>query len=461
MSAGGLRYCGVWHRRAGKDEAVLRWTFKAAHQRIGNYWHMLPQAAQARKAIWDAINPHTGVRRIDECFPLETRRRTLNNDMKIEFLKGSTWQVVGSDNYNALVGSPPIGCVFSEWSLADPHAWAYMRPILRENGGWAIFIYTPRGQNHGLSLYKSAQKAPGWLAETYPVSKTGLFTPAELAIELLEYQQEFGEELGTAIYEQEFDCSFDAAVLGAIYAKWIRMLEADNRAGPSSVVPYDPAFVVHTAWDIGYGDATAVWFFQIIRNELHIIDCMTATGEEAQYYASALAGRRLALDPTSKKVTTSSLSAEMARRHAHRKAYAYGRHYAPHDAVAKTIASGGRSFKDQMYDYGYMLDVVPAISQEAQISGARRTLESCYFDGHRCEKGLDALRSYHREWDDKLKVLKEEPLHDWSSHYADALEVIGQVWQPIKAAEKPKKPVFLHQVTADKVFFPKGLGKKI
>lgn len=136
LEGGGLRADVAAHRRWGKDEVALNWTAVAALQRQGAYWHLLPEASQGRKAIWDAVNPHTGRRRIDEAFPPELRSQTKDQEMFIRFRNGSTWQVVGSDNYNSLVGSPPAGVVFSEWALAKPDAWTYLRPILAENGGW-------------------------------------------------------------------------------------------------------------------------------------------------------------------------------------------------------------------------------------------------------------------------------------------------------------------------------------
>lgn len=143
LEHGGKRADVAAHRRWGKDDVALHWTACAAIQRPGTYWHLLPEAAQARKAIWDAVNPHTGKKRIDEAFPPEIRARKREQEMIIELVNGSTWQVLGSDNYNSLVGSPPVGVVLSEWALAKPDAWTYLRPILAENGGWAIFIWTP------------------------------------------------------------------------------------------------------------------------------------------------------------------------------------------------------------------------------------------------------------------------------------------------------------------------------
>ena len=154
----GKRAIAIWHRRAGKDEVCLHSTAVAALTRAGNYWHCLPEYLQGRKAIWTAINPHTGRRRIDEAFPPVLRSSTNDNEMFIRFVNGSTWQVVGSDRYDATVGASVAGVVYSEWALANPSAWGYHRPMLEENNGWAVFISTPRGRNHCKDMFEHARQ---------------------------------------------------------------------------------------------------------------------------------------------------------------------------------------------------------------------------------------------------------------------------------------------------------------
>jgi hypothetical protein len=454
LVAGGIRACTVWHRRAGKDDVSLHWTCRCMCRRVGNYWHMLPQAEQARKAIWEAINPHTGKRRIDEAFPIELRKRTRNNEMMIEFKNGSIWQVVGSDNFNALVGSPPIGIVFSEFSLADPAAWAYLRPILKENGGWAIFIYTPRGRNHGLSLYESAKRAPGWFHQVLDATQTEIFSAAELEEERLELIQQFGQEIGQAFFDQEYMCSFDAAIIGAVYANGIRALEHKGRICPTA---YDPAFPVHTAWDLGFSDATAIWFFQIVPGPMiNVIDHYRSSGQKPVHYMERLYGQEIVFSPEGKIYLGDPIKDA-----AHRMAYQYGMHYIPHDGAHKTLAAGGRSFGDQAYDMGVTMEVIPATSTLNGIAAARRTLEFCQFDMEACATGLEALRSYHFNWDPKTKILSDAPVHDWSSHDSKAFEIIGQVWQPRLQDKPPEKARFLNEATADEVFWPKhGGGNK-
>jgi hypothetical protein len=424
---------------------------EAIQRRPGNYWHMLPMAEQARKAIWDAVNPHTGRRRIDEAFPIELRRNTIKNEMKIEFWNGAIWQVVGSDNYNALVGSPPIGVVVSEWSLADPSAWAYLRPILRENDGWAIFIYTPRGRNHGLALYESAKTADGWFHQILTANQTDVFTPEQLAEELAELQTEYGLELGRAFFEQEYECSFDAAVIGAVYAAELRKID---QLGQIGAVEHDPRYEVHTAWDLGFSDATAVWFFQILPGpRVHLIDYLVNHGQTIEQYAGELFGRELRMNDQRK------LEWGLELPHAaHRKAYTYGKHYWPHDGAHKTLAAGGRSLGDQAYALGVPVTVIPATTELNAQAAARKTIGACWFDQRRCLLGLNALRSYHYPWDEKHRTLKVKPVHDWSSHGSKAFEVLARVWQPQDDRRATERPRFLSEATADEVFWPANSG---
>lgn len=206
LENGGKRAVAVCHRRWGKDEISLHYTACASQERVGNYWHMLPQFNQCRKAIWEAINPRTGKKRIDDVFPEEMRTSTRNTDMYISFTNGSSWQLVGSDNYNSLVGSPPVGIVFSEYALSDPSCWAYLSPIIEENGGWAAFISTSRGDNHLKAILDMARVRPDWFAQVLTAEDTPVFT----AMRLKEIQQELvgtlGPEMGEAMFQQEYMC---------------------------------------------------------------------------------------------------------------------------------------------------------------------------------------------------------------------------------------------------------------
>jgi phage terminase large subunit len=393
---GGKRAVAVWHRRAGKDDVCLHWTACAAMERIGVYWHMLPQADQARKAIWDAVNPLTGKRRIDEAFPHEIRASTRETDMFIRFKNGSTWQVVGSDNFNSLVGSPPIGVVLSEWALADPAAWAYLSPILRDNGGWALFIFTPRGRNHAHKTLLAARKTDTWFAETLTVDQTKRFSPEDLAEERETLTEIYGEDDGESSFQQEYYCSFDAAIIGAYYAREMAKAEADGRI---TAVPYIADMPVHTAWDIGRSDATAIWFAQqAVGGGVRIIDYYRNVGKDVTHYCGVVKER----------------------------GYLYGSHIWPHDG-SRGDWSTGKTRPQIAGDHG----VSPRILNQEQdvtdgINVARRLLSRCWFDAVRCEDGLEALRSYRKEWDDKNRCFKDKPHHDWASDPADAFRYLAR-----------------------------------
>ena len=219
LERGGKRAYPVWHRRSGKDDVALNWTAVSALQKPATYWHMLPEASQARKAIWEAVNPNTGVRRIDQAFPLAIRSATRENEMFIRLVNGATWQVVGSDNFDSLVGSPPYGIVFSEWALSKPNAWSFLAPILRENGGWALFITTPRGDNHAGLMYAGVEHDPDWFVERLTAEDTGVFTADDLIKERKDLDRVHGPIIGGAIFEQEYMCSFEPPSQGTFFQR--------------------------------------------------------------------------------------------------------------------------------------------------------------------------------------------------------------------------------------------------
>jgi hypothetical protein len=416
LEGGGKRAVAIWHRRSGKDDVALNWAARAAHERVGEYWHMLPEAAQGRKAIWDAVSPHTGRKRIDQAFPRELRARTREQDMVIQFTNGSLWRVVGSDNYESLLGSTPAGVVFSEWALADPAAWAFIRPILIENNGWAMFITTPRGSNHARTTLTLSQSDPGWFGQVLAAKDTGVFTSDQLAAELKEYQYDYGLEEGAALFDQEYNCSFEAALIGSYYGPYLTRATKDGRIG---VIPVDRGALVHTAWDLGVSDASGIWFIQAIGKERRLVAYHETSGVGLDEYARILEDYR--------------------QQHK----WVYGDHYFPHDIVHRELSNNGLSREDTLRGLGVKVKVVPQSSVMDGINAVRRLLDYAWIDEKRCERGLNALRNYRRAWNEKLKMFADAPLHDWACVTGDTkvltrygtypicnLSETGEVWTP-------------------------------
>lgn len=412
LRKGGLRADVAWHRRAGKDDVSLHWTAIAAMKRKGNYWHMLPEATQARKAIWEAVNPHTGRKRIDEAFPKAMRAGTRESDMRIEFKNGSTWQVVGSDNYDSLVGTTPVGVIFSEWSLAKPDAWTYLRPILAENGGWAVFIWTPRGRNHATRSFEARERDPEWFTQRLPATATGVFSAEQLEKERSELISEAGSvEEGEAKFRQEYLVDFDAAVPGSYFGTLIAKARDEGRVGS---FPYDPALPVKTAWDLGVDDYTAVWFLQENGKQVRAIDYYETSGEGADLVAEVLK----------------------------EKGYRYALHHLPHDVMVREWGHGAKSRYQTLIELGVKpIRVGVAQGPEERINAARRLLPNVSFDAEACAVGLDRLRNYRKRWNASLSTYTG-PLHDENSHGADAFGefAVNSALAAPKAKENPRNP---------------------
>lgn len=397
LEAGIKRLALCWHRRSGKDDVGLNATAVSAVQKVAPYWHMLPQANQARKAIWDAVDPHTGVKRIDQAFPIEIRRRTRDTDMFIELRNGSTWQVLGSDNYQAYIGSPPYGVVYSEYAQSDPNSWAFIRPILVENDGWAAFISTPRGRNHFHGLIELAKNDPNWFGQVLGVRQTGVISLDAVERERRELAAERGsDEEAQNIVDQEYHCSFDAAIPGSYYGGLLAKMRAEGRIAD---VPYDPRMRVITAWDIGTGDSTAIWFAQQDQYRTRFIDYYENSGVGADHYAKVLNDR----------------------------GYDYDYHIMPHDIDHREWGNNARSRLDVIHGLiPGRIKVLPQASIDDGINAVRMLLMTAVIDQTKCARGISCLQQYHRTWDDKLKIYSEKPFKDWSSHGCDAMRYFAQ-----------------------------------
>jgi len=405
LEGGGKRALVFWHRRAGKDEVALHHTACSAMQKPATYWHMLPEAAQARKAIWEAVNPHSGTRRIDESFPEEIRSTKRDQEMFIRFLTGAGLHIVGSDNYNSLVGSPPYGVIFSEWALANPAAWAYISPILEENGGWATFITTPRGKNHAFSMLKEARKDSSWFTQVLRADETGVFTDEQLKKIERELAGLYGPDMGRAMFEQEYMCSFEAAVLGAYFSREIMDAEREGRIAGVSV---DPSLPVHTAWDLGVGENLAIWFWQAIAGKIALVDYYNDPQGNIQNAAAVIIS----------------------------KGYRRGDDWVPHDARVRDIGTGVTRI-ETMIRAGLRPKLVPDHKVEDGRNAARLLIPRCHFDATRCEAGIEALKAYRREWDEKLRTFKDNAVHDWASHPADAFRYLAMAWREIVGTPQP------------------------
>jgi hypothetical protein len=437
MEKGGKHAELIWHRRAGKDEIALHTTACKSFERVGTYWHMLPLASQARKAIWNAVNGHTGKRRIDEAFPQEIRKRTNDQEMFIEFVNGSTWQVLGSDNYNAMVGAPPVGLVYSEWALANPAARAYLRPIIAENQGWEFFITTPRGKNHAFRTLNAARKEPGAFAQVLSARDTGIFNEEQLEKLRTAYINDFGEDMGIAMFEQEYLCSFDAAIMGAFYAAEFRKIDQEGRI---TRVPHDIAYPVFTAWDIGRTDDTSIWWFQVVGGEIRVIDFISQSLKNPDYFAGQILGREVQIDLIADDVVVTK--GDLLPEAAHRIAYRYEKHWLPHDARAKTFSAKGKSVIEQLAAvFGWKhMEIVPSLSVQDGIQSARNTLKRVVFDEERCEIGIGALREYRREWDNEKRIFSDKPVHNWASNPSDAFRMLAIAWSHAPEAPIPTEP---------------------
>ena len=403
LQDGGKRAMAVWHRRAGKDDVCLHYMATAAARRPASYWYCLPEYAQCRRAIWTSVNPHTGKRRIDEAFPAEIRASTNESEMFIRLVNGSTIQLIGSDSFSTAVGASTAGIVFSEYALANPSAWGYFRPMVEENDGWAIFVTTPRGRNHALSLFQHASRTPGWFAELLTARDTGALSDETLDEDLKEYIALYGADMGKAMFDQELMCSFNAAILGSFYALEMAAVRAEGRI-IDNLEPIEGR-PVHRAWDLGVGDDTSIWWFQVVGAQLFILDHYAASGVGLDHYVDLI-----------------------EKKHSER-GWAHGTDYVPHDAKVREFGTG-RTRVETMRSMGLNPFLVPAATLDDGINAVRRTLPLCVFHA-RCEDGgISALEQYRREWDDEKKAFRASAVHDWTSHPCDAFRYLSLSWRP-------------------------------
>jgi phage terminase large subunit len=375
--------CIVAHRRAGKTVACINDLQDGAltcDKIRPRFAYLSPFLKQSKAVAWDYLRSAMS--------PLRPLGAQVNeSELRVDYHNGGQVRLYGADNADALRGIYLDGVVLDEYADMDPRVWSeVIRPALADRQGSAVFIGTPKGRNAFYDMWKRAQEDNDWFALMLRASETGLIIDSELQLAK--------RDLSEDQYAQEFECSFDAAIVGAYYGRLMAAAEADKRI---TGVPYDPAARVWTAWDLGFRDATAIWFAQIVGREVHLID----------YYESV--GTDIAED----------VKAVQA------KPYNYVGHIVPHDAYA-TVKQTGKTTAEFMEGLGLKpLERAPDHRVEDGISNAQLLLPRCWFDAKKCERGIEAMKLYRSEFDDKLQTLKPKPVHDWTSHPADAFRYLA------------------------------------
>lgn len=379
----------AWHRRAGKDLTCINMCATKSLKRVGLYWLVFPLLNQGRRIAWTGMDGG-GIPFI-KAWPEALVASKQGGEMRITLKNGSVIQIMGADRPDTAVGANPIGIVFSEYSLCDPTIWQLTAPILAENGGWAVFNGTPRGQNHFYDILEEAKINKSWYASHLTARDTRAVTPEKLE----EARRELKNE---ALFQQEFMTSFSSPLQGAYYDSEMKLLSNEDRF-LEHITP-DPKLEVHTAWDLGVADSTSIWFYQQFQSEIRILDYYENSGEGLPFYLRVLK--------------------QWERDHN----VVYGKHFAPHDIKVKEFTSG-KSRYETARELGFRFDIVPKHTLEDGIDQARALLPRCWFDRARCHRGINALKSYRKEWDALRNTFKPKPLHDWSSHAADAFRYLA------------------------------------
>jgi len=370
----------VAHRRFGKTVFAVMQLLRGAvtvQRPAPRFAYVAPFYRQAKAIVWDYLKQFAGG---------SAGARFHESELRCDLPNGARISLYGADDPDSLRGLYFDGVVLDEFAQMDPRVWGeVIRPALADREGWAIFIGTPMGRNSFWKLYEQAKTAAGWRAALFRASATGVIPEAELAAAQA--------AMSEAEYAQEFECSFDAAIRGAYYAAEMAAAEAGGRIGR---VPYEPRIPVHTAWDLGIGDATAIWFYQAAGNEERIIDYYEASGVGLDHYAREL----------------------------QRRGYVYGTHILPHDARVQELGSG-KTRVETLTGLGFRPRVLDSHKLEDGIAAARLLLPRCWFDAEKCARGLEALRHYRTEWDARRQTFRDRPLHDWASHAADAFRYLA------------------------------------
>jgi hypothetical protein len=384
----------VAHRRAGKTVACIQKLTKAAlefERSEGRFAYVAPLFNQAKDVAW------TYLKRYAVALGCEMNE----SELRIDFKNGSRIRLYGADNPDRLRGLYLDGIVLDEYADMRPSVWGeIIRPMLADRQGWATFIGTPKGKNEFYNVWHHAQTDPDWFALMLRASETGLIPEAELT--------DAARGMTPEQFAQEFECSFDAAIMGAYFGKEIAEAERDHRV---TALEIEPLLPVHTAWDLGMGDATSIWFFQVVADEIRFIDHYENTGQGLEHYVKELNAR----------------------------GYRYGLDYVPHDARVRELGTG-RSRLETLMSLGRKPRVVADHKLMDGINAARMTIPKAWFDARRCHDGLEALRQYRAEYDEKARTFRDRPKHDFTSHAADAFRYAAVAWREMKPESGPTTP---------------------
>ena len=335
--------------------------------------YIAPHYNQAKDIAWDYVKQYAA--------PVLEYGGSINEaELRVDLPNGGRVRLYGGDNYNRLRGLFFDGVVLDEYADMDPRVWEVVRPCLSDREGWCSWIGTPKGMNAFYNVFEQAKRDDDWYSLELRASKTGILPTREL--------DAAKKDLSVDQYAQEYECSFQAAVAGAYYGTEMQEAHDDKRI---TKVPHDKSLETFTAWDLGIGDATSIWFIQVHGFEVRVIDFYEASGVGLDHYVKVIK----------------------------EKPYIYAQHILPHDVEVKELGTG-KSRKEVLRNLGLTVDVAPKLSIEDGIQAVRALLSRCFFDEERCRHGVESLKQYRKEFDEKNKVFRVRPLHDWTSHAADA-----------------------------------------
>lgn len=383
----------VTHRRFGKSvwavNHLIRATLKCQLERP-RFHYIAPTFTMGKSIAWDYILHFSG--------PIPGHKAN-QAELRVDYPNNGQLRILSADNPDSMRGIYSDGAVFDEFGMHPPKVFSeVMRPALADRAGWGVFLGTPNGKNQFYDTMQHAKAHEDWFWASYKASETGLVPQAEL--------DAARRDMTADEYAQEWECSFEAAVRGAIYAAELSKAHAERRV---TTVPIESALPVDTTWDLGVGDATAIWFTQSLRSgEVRLIDYYEASGEGLPHYAKVLKG----------------------------KGYLYGEHWAPHDIQVRELASG-RSRLEAAQTLGINFNVVPNVPLEDGIHAARLFFESCWFDATRCKAGLEALQHYRRDYNTRLNEFKATPVHDWAEHGSSAFRYLAVRHERPRTDKKP------------------------